>query len=345
VAPRATPVEPSASCRSYHREAGTPGHQQVSVAGGSVGAGQLGRTLLHEHLIVTSPEVWSGWTGMLGSRAALAERATGELAAIKAEHGIEAIVDASTPDMGRNIGFIEEVSARSEVAVIVATGSWLRPPRSFLERGDEQLAHHFVAEIRDGIEGGRSRAGVIKVAGGESLDPGAMKMIRAAALAHLATGVPIIAHGEARTRQHPVLADALESLGVSPGSVCLAHVHDSTDYGYIANLARRGYWLGLDRFPGAFRGGASPAERIAQVERLVLDGYGPRLCVSHDWCTRTTLMSDADEQRYRAEYNPDGFSYCHRRLVPELARHGLADLEKQLFVDNPRRFLAPRQLA
>lgn len=291
---------------------------------------------------MTSPEVWSGWTALLGSRAAVAEAASDELAAIRAEHGIDAIVDVSTPDMGRDIAFIEDVSARSKVSVVVATGSWLRPPRSFTERSDEQLARHFMAEISEGIEGGRSRAGVIKVASGEAMDPGAMKIIRAAALAHLATGVPIIAHGEARTRQHPVLADALESLGVSPGAVCLAHVHDTDDYGYLAGLARRGYWLGLDRFPGAFRGGASPAQRIDQVERLAGDGYGPQLCVSHDWCTRTTLMPDADERRYRTEYNPDGFSWCHRRLVPELARRGLAGLEEQLFVDNPRRFLTVR---
>jgi phosphotriesterase-related protein len=139
-----------------------------------------------------------------------------------------------------------------------------------------------------------------------------------------------------------VLADALESLGVSPGAVCLAHVHDAGDYGYLADLARRGYWLGLDRFPGAFRGGASPAQRIDQVERLAADGYAPQLCVSHDWCSRTTLMSDADERRYRTEYNPDGFSWCHRRLVPQLAARGLAGLEEQLFTANPRRFLAPQ---
>jgi phosphotriesterase-related protein len=319
------------------------GDTAISVAGGSVRAGSLGRTLLHEHLIVTSPEVLAGWTSLLGPRDALIEQASDELAAIRAEHGIGAIVDVSTPDMGRDIGFIEEVSARSKVAVVVATGSWLRPPRSFTERSDGQLAEHFIAEIRDGIEGGRSRAGVIKVASGESLDPLAMKIFRAAALAHLATGVPVIAHGEARTRQHPVIADALESLGISPGAVCLAHVHDAEDYGYLADLARRGYWLGLDRFPGAFRGGASPAQRIGQLQRLASDGYAPQLCVSHDWCTRTTLMSDAEERRYRGEYNPDGFSWCHRRLVPQLAARGLAGLEEQLFTDNPRRFLAPRR--
>jgi phosphotriesterase-related protein len=319
-----------------------PDLPRVSVAGGSVASSQLGRTLLHEHLVVTSPEVWASWTALLGSRAALVERAAAELAAIKAEHGIDAIVDVSTPDMGRNVEFIEEVSARSGVAVVVATGSWLRPPRSYLARDDEQLARYFITEIEDGIQGGPSRAGVIKVASGERLDDGATTIIRAAALAHQATGVPIIAHGEAGTRQHPLLADLLESLGVSPGSVCLAHVHDTADYGYLADLAARGYWLGLDRFPGAFRGGASPAERIAQVERLAGDGYAAQLCVSHDWCTRTTLMTDADERRYRDAYNPDGFSYCHRRLVPELTRRGLAGLEERLFVDNPRRFLAPR---
>jgi phosphotriesterase-related protein len=319
-----------------------PDLPRVSVAGGSVASEQLGRTLLHEHLVVTSPEVWASWTALLGSRAALVDRAAAELAAIKSEHGIDTIVDVSTPDMGRNIEFIEEVSARSGVAVVVATGSWLRPPRSYLERDDEQLARYFVAEIEDGIEGGPSRAGVIKVASGRHLDDGATKIFRAAALAHQATGVPIIAHGEVGPRQHPLLADLLESLGVSPGSVCLAHVHDTNDYGYLADLAERGYWLGLDRFPGGFRGGASPAERIVQVERLAADGYAAQLCVSHDWCTRTTLMTDADERRYRDAYNPDGFSYCHRRLVPELACRGLAGLEERLFVDNPRRFLAPR---
>src|SRR5580693_5739028 len=95
VAPSATPAEPM-----WRRETGMPDLPRVSVAGGSVASEQLGRTLLHEHLVVTSPEVWASWTALLGSRAALVDRAAAELAAIKSEHGIDTIVDVSTPDMG-----------------------------------------------------------------------------------------------------------------------------------------------------------------------------------------------------------------------------------------------------
>ena len=320
-----------------------PDLPRVSVAGGSVAPGQLGRTLLHEHLVVTSPEVWASWTALLGSRAALVDRAAAELAEIKAEHGIDTIVDVSTPDMGRDSDFIEEVSARSGVAVVVASRIMAAAP-SVLPGARRRAAGPLFRRRNRGRDRGRlhPRAGVIKVASGRHLDDSATKIFRAAALAHQATGMPHHRARQGGPRQHPLLADLLESLGVSPGSVCLAHVHDTNDYGYLANLAERGYWLGLDRFPGAFRGGASPAEQIGQVERLAADGYAAQLCVSHDWCTRTTLMTDADERRYRDAYNPDGFSYCHRRLVPELARRGLAGLEERLFVDNPRRYLAPR---
>lgn len=315
----------------------------VAIAGGEIPEDQLGITLAHEHIVVTSPEVWQSWPAMLGPYDDLVAVAVSQLRTLRERHGVTTMVDPTTPDLGRNVSFLEAVASGSGVALVLATGCWIRPPQAFLERGVDALADHFTAEIIDGLPGSTtSRAGVIKVGCREGVSAAELTVLRAAATAHLRTGVPIIVHGDGPSRSHLLVAAALESFGVAPEAVCLGHIHDCADTDYLIEMARRGYWLGLDRFPGRFRFGPTPAARIDALARLLDEGFGDRLCVSHDWSVRTTLLSDADEVTYRTAYNPDGFGYCFDRLVPALAARGHRSALDDLFVKNPRAFLTPR---
>lgn len=312
----------------------------IPVAGGEIAEEDLGITLAHEHVVVTSPETWDTWPEVLGPYEQLVATCSEALRQVREKNSLATMIDPTTPDLGRNVPFLEAVAARSGVNLVLGTGSWARPPLTYLSRSMAELGDFFIREISEGFaSSARSRAAVIKVACGEGVSRDELKILRAAAHAQLATGVPIIGHGDGPNRSHETMAAVFESLGVAPDRVCLGHIHDSSDRGYLAEMAERGYWLGFDRFPGAFRLGPAPAERIDVLAELIDSGYGPQISLSHDWSVRTTQISDADERDYRERYNPDGFNYLFDRVVPALNQRGIADALQMLFIDNPRRFL------
>src|SRR5436189_2713622 len=101
----------------------------VETALGPVATGELGPTLMHEHVVTRSPGVQENWPHLWDRSAilAIAERKMADLY----RRNIRAIVDLTTVDLGRDIGLIVDVARRSRVHVIVATGVWWMPQRYF----------------------------------------------------------------------------------------------------------------------------------------------------------------------------------------------------------------------
>jgi phosphotriesterase-related protein len=105
----------------------------------------------------------------------------------------------------------------------------------------------FIKEIKQGIDGTGTKAGVIKI-GIVAKKPTALEEtgLRAAARASKATGVPIRIHTDAANRSGESLAVILEDEGMNPARVSFDHSDDSGDMDYFLGLVRRGYSLGMD---------------------------------------------------------------------------------------------------
>src|SRR5437867_435746 len=88
---------------------------------GPLDTSQLGVTLAHEHVVVTSagiPHVFPEFVDRAGS----IETAVEELRGAHAE-GLRTIVDVTTFDLGRDVRLLAEVSRRSGVQIVCATGT------------------------------------------------------------------------------------------------------------------------------------------------------------------------------------------------------------------------------
>src|SRR4051794_23432349 len=101
----------------------------IQTATGAVDTADLGRTLMHEHVMTRSPGVFENWPHLFDRARALelSERKLHDLA----ERGIRTLVNLTTVDRGRDVEFIAEVARRSPVTIVVATGVWWQPPRFF----------------------------------------------------------------------------------------------------------------------------------------------------------------------------------------------------------------------
>ncbi|HKZ90559.1 MAG TPA: hypothetical protein VJZ50_00330, partial [Candidatus Limnocylindrales bacterium] len=204
----------------------------VQTVGGSVPADELGFTLVHEHVACASAGVVQGWPSLYGGRAALVERAVAVLARAR-EDGVGTVVDATPFDLGRDVSLLAECSSRSGVRIIASSGHWLFPSLTMANRSTAQLAELFIAELTEGADGTTIRAGILKVASEEAIEPFDRRVLEAAAQAHHETGAPILTHAAARNRIGELQATVLEELGVRPARVIIGHADDTTDMSYI----------------------------------------------------------------------------------------------------------------
>jgi len=204
----------------------------VQTVLGPVDASKLGFTLTHEHVVPGSRKIFS-------SRESSVADAIDKLKAAR-DAGINTVVDLTPSEAGRDVRFVEEVSRRSGVQIVVCTGQRLFTPE-LSERTTEELTEFFTREIEQGIEDTGIKAGVIKAASlSKSVTANEERVLRAAARACKATGVAIETHSNSHLRGGEKQADIFEAEGVSPARVSIGHSDDTDDVDYLIDLAKRG---------------------------------------------------------------------------------------------------------
>tara|TARA_Y100000780_G_C13619577_1_gene391987 strand:- start:114 stop:1067 length:954 start_codon:yes stop_codon:yes gene_type:complete len=310
----------------------------VNTVLGPIDTVNLGFTLSHEHVGTNAAGLRHTYPEII-DRSGMKEQA---ILALKEayDEGLRTIVDVTTFDLGRDILLMQEVSQNSGVQIIAATGNHLAVPRPFGELPPSVIAPLYVKEIEQGIEDTGIKAGIIKVASdrGGVTQPQEV-VLRAAAQAHLATGVPISTHTWSPDRVGDQQVSVLEEEGVDLNRVYIGHSNDDTDMDYLLGLLRKGVWLGLDRYPGGRVQGTPDWEgRTTLVKGLIDAGFVDRIMLSHDYSV-PKARHGAEVQEERRKANPDGFNFITLRVLPRLKELGVTDQDiSQIMTENPRRF-------
>ncbi|MGE3536583.1 MAG: phosphotriesterase [Candidatus Tectimicrobiota bacterium] len=308
----------------------------VNTVLGPVETADLGFTLSHEHVGTNAAGLRHTYPEFID--AGLMEQS---IAAMRAayDEGVRTMVEVTTFDLGRDISLIQEVSRRSGIQIIAATGNHLAVPRPFGEVSPDVLARLYIREIEAGIEHTGIKAGIIKVASDRGgITPAQEVVLRAAARTHRHTGVPISTHTWSPERVGEQQVRILEEEGVDLQRVYIGHSNDDTDLDYLLGLLKKGVWLGMDRYPGGRAGTPDWEQRTAVVKQLMDAGYTHRLMLSHDYSVpKARYGAEVQEARRRA--NPDGYTFISRKVLPRLQALGASEQDiQQLMVHNPRQF-------
>ena len=256
---------------------------------GPIDPGDLGFTLSHEHTPRPPAILGSEYPWMFNVDE-MRQRGIDELTEAK-QGGVDAIIDLSTPDLGRDMGLSLDYAKASGVHIVVATGIWREVPRQLRAMTPEQVAEIFIREITVGIQDTDIKAGVIKCASDqEGVSPAAEIILRAAAIASNETGCPISTHQWAPTQVGRQQVDILKDAGADMNRVCIGHSADTTDVDYLEGMLKDGVWLSMDRYPGGTVIGADGEqrrptwqERNATVRALIDRGWANRLMLGHDY--------------------------------------------------------------
>lgn len=307
----------------------------IETALGPIDAALLGVVLSHEHVLVSMGEDNHHYPWRYDWDATRAN-AVRELTEAK-QGGIDTLIDLTTPDLGRDVEFVRDVSRASGMNVVVATGIWRDIPRSFWTRDIDEIADIFVREIEVGIGDSGIKAGCIKVAndiGGVS--PEGERILRGAARALKRTGCPISTHHWAPEEVGRRQVEIFQDEGAPMDRIAIGHSADTTDVLYLEELLRTGVYLSMDRYPGA-AGRPNWEQRNTTVKALIDRGWAEKLMLGHDYAPMAVVRG----QEAPASSGPTRYLFVSTVAIPALIAQGVAQEAVDLMMcEVPRRFLA-----
>ena len=313
---------------------GTEGHARgrIDTVRGPVGRDQLGLTLMHEHVLVD----FIGAAQVSPSRYDPQEVFAVVLPQLQEARrlGCRTLVECTPAYLGRDPRLLRRLSEASGMHILSNTGYYGAakdkhlPPHAFTETA-EQLAARWIREWKHGIDGTDIKPAFMKIGVDEApLSDVDAKLVRAAALTHRSTGLPIAAHTGSGTAAMEELG-ILDHAGVPLSAFIWVHAHSERDAAFHVRAATRGAWVEFDGISAQ-----SVARHVELVQRMKADGLLDRVLVSHDagWYR-------VGEPR-GGQFRP--YDTLFTAFVPALKASGFSDREiQQLLVDNPRRALAP----
>jgi phosphotriesterase-related protein len=323
----------------------------VQSVTGPLDAGDLGTTLIHEHLLARDEAVAFQFP-QLGTTAGDpvravptdgAEQVAIDCAKAVMERGVRTICDPSAMFLGRDVLFMRRVAEATGLQVIPATGIYTYDhlPTALMTRDADAIADLFVHDIEEGIQGTDIKAAFIKCAADEpGLTENVEKVHRAAARASVRTGAPIMAHSRPLSGTGPKQIEIFEEEDVDLRRLQIAHTGDSADLDYIEQILAKGVYAGLDRF--GLEMYLPFDQRIPTALALLERGHAERLFISADYCaTIDWFAPEVEQQMLDAGMAVDwSMNIVHDKVLPALRDGGMTeDQERTMLVENPVRWL------
>ncbi|MEV4076709.1 phosphotriesterase [Nonomuraea fuscirosea] len=322
----------------------------VETLRGPVDVGELGQTLMHEHVFVVATEHLENYgRGAWWDEEERIADAVTKLRAVAAK-GVRTIVDPTVWGLGRHIPRILRVSEQVPgLHIIVATGIYVfeelphtytfRGPGLIIDRPDPMI-DDFVRDLTEGIAGTGVKAAFLKCAvDAKGLTPGVERICRSVAQAHVRTGAPITVHTNSAERSGLLALDLFAKEGVDLRKVVVGHAGDSNDLDYLMRLADTGATLGMDRFGLDVYN--PTAQRVATIAALCERGYADRMVLSHDTaCFMDYFGGDWEETRSTLAPNWR-YDHIHDDVLAALLGSGVTDDQiEQMLVFNPKRYFS-----
>jgi phosphotriesterase-related protein len=333
----------------------------VMTVTGPIEAGELGVTLMHEHLLNDCSACWNPpepgdvegleiaespvrmeFLGRLRGDPFLSadncrlddvDTAITEASRFTAAGG-NTIVEQTCEGIGRDPRGLVRIADVTGLNIVMGCGFYLEASHPPGVRGMsvESVAEHIERETRDGVDG--VRPGIIGEIGiSAAFTAAEEKVLRGAARAQARTGLPLSVHLPGWERHgHRVLDIAAEE-GAAPHATVLCHMNPSLgDVAYQHSLAERGAWLEYDmvglEFFFADQDAQSPSdeENARAIAALIGAGHGEQLLISGDVFIKTMLV----------RYGGYGYDHLLTGFPARLHRHGVSAVDvERLLVHNP----------
>ena len=265
-----------------------------------------------------------------------------EILRFKAAGG-KTIFDATTKGIDRNPKRLQRMAKETGLNIIAGAGFYVAATHSdeIKAMPVEEIAKIIIAELREGLDGTDIRAGYIGEIGiSDTMQPSERKILQAAAMAQLETGVALLIHINPWSESGREASDIVLGMGVKPEKVGICHIDVEDREDYVMSLLEKGVYVEFDNFGkeyyvrrevrnsgyGLF---VRDTERVEFMKKLIARGYLNRILLSCDVCLKTTLV----------EYGGWGYAHLLENVVPMMEDAGITREQiDTMLVTNPADF-------
>ena len=337
---------------------------QVQTVLGPVAPEALGVTLTHEHLFIDLTGVLPGRPTGAGLHDVYDQPLSADNVGLVRHHAVPnldtarlsdidvaiteagyfrrrgggTLVDATNPDIGRDPVNLAAVAHATGLNIVMGSGHYVdvAHPRDMGSRSEDDIVEEIVGELSDGVDDTGIRPGIIGEIGCSwPLTPGERKVLRAAGRAQAMTGAPLLIHPGRDETAPQEITHVLDEAGADLSHTIISHLDRTIfDKTALKRLAETGVFLEWDLFGREQHYyWANPAidmphdgQRIADIAWIIEQGYGERVVVAHDICTKDRLL----------KYGGHGYHYILSRIVPRMRYRGYSDEQiDAILVGNP----------
>lgn len=287
-------------------------------------ASPLGRgsILVHEHVLVD----FIGADFIAAGRYDSGEAFRAALAKLRElkPYGCVRILECTPNFIGRDPRLLERLESATGIEMWTNTGLYGAANHRFVpgyakDETARQLAARWVNEYRRGIDGRKPR--FIKIGVNIApLHPWDRKLVEAAAMTSLETGLTVASHTSGGGRAAAEQVEIFEELGCPLSRFVWVHAQNERDHAWHERLARAGAWVELDGIDS----NSAEVHRRA-VLNLKANGLIEQTLISQD--SGWYRVGEPGGGNYR------GYTYIYTDFLPSLP----AEVRTRLMVDNPRR--------
>lgn len=303
----------------------------VMTVNGPMDTAKMGFTLTHEHVLADFIGA-AKYSHERYDATEVFDTALPYLMDVK-KRGCATFVDCSPVYLGRDVKILKRLADATGLNIVTNTGYYgavnekFLPANAYTESA-EQIASRWIDEWRKGIEGTSIKPGFIKTSVDNApLSPTQRKVVMAAAIAHMQTGLTIAIHtgdGKAATEELGILRD----YNVSPSAWIWVHAQKEPDGNQHIAAAKAGGWIS---FEDVRTDNIQPA--IDFLQRMKSNNVLTRALISHD-----AGWYNVGEPKGGAYRNYNAISDI---LIPQLRANNFTQAEiDTIFIHNPARAFA-----
>ena len=336
---------------------------QVMTVNGPIKSGDLGVTLMHEHLQNDCSCWWNPPKDPARQHLADGPVRIGILSELRqdpfvnkhnitldemdlcieeigafAKAGGRSVVDPTCRGIGRDPVKLRRIALESGLNIVMGAGYYLASsmPDEVAGLSIDDIADQIVTEALHGTDGTDAKIGLIGEIGVSSdFTASEEKSLRGAARAQARTGLPLMVHLPGWFRLGHRVLDIAEAEGADLAHTVLCHMNPShEDRDYQRTLAERGAFIefdmiGMDYFYADQQVQCPGDDDVAcAILRLADAGHLDRVLLSQDVFIKMMLT----------RYGGNGYAFVQRHFLPRLARHGMdAASRDRLLTTNPQR--------
>ena len=336
---------------------------KVQTVNGLIDPGALGRTMMHEHLMIdlNPPRLRAEPAGpqdtldlcdcfavrwgrkhsrknfQLDDRALAAS----ELARFR-DAGGGTVVELTAGGLKPDPDALAAIAREAGVHVVMGCGHYVQEYQDpgNASRSADDFAREIVGQVTGGAWGTSVRAGIIGEIGCQApWTDGEKRVMRGALTAQAETGAAVNVHPGRHPDQPGEVAAFARAAGAPMDRVIISHIDRTIfDADRLLRLADTGCVVELDLF-GWEQSNYSPdpgvdmpndAVRLRWLRLLIDHGHGDRVLISSDICERTRLC----------RYGGHGYGHILSNVVPFMLRRGFSEDEVEtILVRTPARLL------